>query len=67
MSGDATFIIHEKENALYVPSKFIKSDEKGSYVLFGKNKEKRYIKTGLETDESIEITQGVNEGDIVYD
>lgn len=67
MTGDATFIVREKENALYVSSKFIKSDENGSYVLVGENKEKRYIKTGLETEEDIEITEGINEGDVVYD
>ncbi len=67
MTGDATFIIKEKENALYLPSKFIKSDEKGSYILLGKKKEKKYVKTGLESDESVEIVEGVSKGDIVYD
>jgi HlyD family secretion protein len=67
MSGDATFITDEKENTLYIPSKFVKSDDKGTYVLAGKKKEKKYIKTGLETDDNTEVTEGLNSGDIVYD
>lgn len=67
MSGDATFVTDEIEDALYLPSKFVKSDEEGEYVLLGDKKEKRYIKIGLETDEDTQIKSGLNEGDLVYD
>lgn len=67
MTGDITFVIERKENSIYLPVKFIKSDEKGKYVLMGDKKEKIYIKTGLETDSDIEITQGLTEGNVVYD
>ncbi len=67
MSGDATFVTDEIDEALYLPSKFIKSDENGEYVLLGNKKEKRYVKIGLETDEDTQVKSGLNEGDLVYD
>ncbi|MBP9716772.1 MAG: efflux RND transporter periplasmic adaptor subunit [Candidatus Levybacteria bacterium] len=67
MSGDASFITDEIESALFLPSKFIKSDEDGDYVLLGEKKEKTYIKIGLETDENTQIQSGLKEGDLVYD
>jgi RND family efflux transporter MFP subunit len=67
MTGDITFIIDEKQNVLYLPIQYIKSDEKGKYVLKGNNKEKTYVKTGLETNTEIETTSGLNEGEVVYE
>ncbi|MCL5439256.1 MAG: efflux RND transporter periplasmic adaptor subunit [Patescibacteria group bacterium] len=67
MTGDANFITNEKDGVLYLPSKFIKSDDQGKYVLVGKDKKKTYVQTGMETDTDVEVTGGLNEGDIVYD
>lgn len=67
MTGDITFLLQEKVDVMSVPAEFVKSDEKGSYVLIGKKKEKRYIKLGLEGDDFTEIIEGLNPGDIVYD
>jgi len=67
MTGDATFITETKHNSLYLPLKYVKTDNNGSYVFTGSDKKKAYIKTGLETDSYIEILKGLNEGDKVYD
>jgi len=67
MTGDATFVTEKKVNALYLPVSFVKSDDEGSYVFINEKKEKKYIKTGIETDENIEIVSGLTEGDTIYD
>lgn len=67
MTGDATFVTAKRNNVLYLPLNFVKSDDKGKYVLLGNEKKKTYIKTGLETETDTEITQGLKAGDIVYD
>ncbi len=67
MTGDATFVTEKKVNALYLPVSFVKSDDEGSYVFINEKKEKKYIKTGIETDENIEIVSGLSEGDTIYD
>ncbi len=67
MTGDATFVTEEKENVLQIPLKFLKSDDKGTYVLVGKEKKKTYIETGMETDTDAEVTKGLSEGEVIYD
>lgn len=67
MTGDITFTTQTRSNVLYLPSKYIKSDDKGSYVNLGSDRKKTYIKTGLETDSDTEILSGVSQGDVVYD
>lgn len=67
MTADVTFVTSEKQNVLYVPMDYVKTDIKGKYVLEDNGKKKVYVKTGLETDSGIQITDGVSEGDTVYD
>lgn len=67
MTGDATFVTAKRDNVVYLPLNFVKSDDRGKYVLLGNNKKKTYIKTGLETETDIEIVEGLNAGDSVYD
>lgn len=67
MTGDSSFITQKKINALYLPVSFVKSDDNGSYVFINSKKEKKYIKTGIETDTNIEIVSGLSEGDTIYD
>ncbi len=67
MTGDARISLEKKENVLYAPSPFIKTDKKGKYVRVGSLKNKTYIKTGLEGEEYTEIEEGLKEGDILYD
>lgn len=65
MTGDARFVIKEKENVLQAPVKFINSDAKGKYVLVGNMNNKVYIETGLEGEENIEIIGNLKEGDLL--
>jgi RND family efflux transporter MFP subunit len=69
MTGDLTFTTKKIKNVLYLPIKFIKSANGKKYVDLVKNgsKVKTYITTGMETDNLIEITSGLSEGELVYD
>lgn len=69
MTGDISFDLKEKKNALAVPSRYIKQDKKGDYVEMVTNgkKVKKYIKKGEEIDSKFEIIQGLTEGNVVYD
>ena len=68
MTGDAKFILSQKENVLFAPAEYVKSDIKGKYLKVGSEKNKTYIETGLENEETIEIMgDKVKEGDTIYD
>lgn len=69
MTGDATFITSQKQNALFVPIKFVNQEGTKKYVSVkrGNTVEKVYVTTGIETDNDIEITSGIKQGDIVVD
>lgn len=67
MTGDVTFVTEKKLNVLFLPVSFVKSDEKGKYVFIDTKNTKKYIHTGMETDNNIEITEGTEEGSSVYD
>ncbi len=69
MTGDVSFITREKPNVLSVPLKFIKKDNKGNYVVRERKgkKEKIYVKRGEEFDSKVEVKNGVEVGDIIYD
>lgn len=67
MTGDLTFTTSEKGGAVYLPSKFVKSDngKKYVYVLSKDKKVKTPVQIGLETDDDTEITSGLVEGQTV--
>ena len=68
MTGDAKFVLSQKENVLFVPPEFVNSDTTGKYLKVGDAKNKTFIETGLEGEEAIEIkSDKIKEGDIVYD
>ncbi len=67
MTGDASFITQKKQNVLYVPLQFIKEDTKGKYLFVGPNSEKRYIQTGLEGEDRVEVTGSISEGEQIHD
>lgn len=67
MTGDITFVLETKKNVVLLPSRFLKTDNQGTYVLTGKDRKKTYVKTGLEDDESTEIVSGLSVGEVVYD
>lgn len=68
MVGDLSFITDKKENVLYLPAKYILSDNGKKYVFRqkGKTAEKIYVKTGTENDENTQIIKGLKKGDKVY-
>lgn len=67
MSGDAKFILSQKENTLMVPARFINTDKDGKFVYLGKMGNKVRVSTGVEGEENIEILSGVAEGDTLFD
>lgn len=69
MTGDITFITKRKENALAIPAKFLQSED-GKYfvsIMVNGKREKKDVTIGMETDEAVEITSGLDEGMAVYD
>lgn len=67
MSGDAKFVLSEKDNVLYIPPKFIKTDVNGKYVKKDSKNNKVHIEVGVEGEERVEIKGDIKEGDILYD
>ncbi len=67
MTGDAKFVISEKENTLFVPANFIKQDKTGSYLKTDEKKGKVYINTGIESEENVEVIGAISEGQLIYD
>jgi len=68
MGGDLTFILERKEDVLYLPIKFVKSEDGKKYVQVkqGNKMEKVTVEVGMETDNNIEITSGIKANDKVY-
>jgi len=68
MTGDATFVLTQKDNVLFLPSRAVKSDPNGKYVLMGNDKHRVYLTTGIDNGDQIEVgTDQLKEGDVVYD
>jgi len=69
MTGDATFTILEKPDVLVIPLTAVKieKDKKFVYKKTGNKKEKVYVDVGIESDQMVEITGGLAEGDVIYD
>jgi RND family efflux transporter MFP subunit len=67
MDGDAVISLNEVSNALTVPIDAIHQDNDQTYVLIksGDNQilTKKTIKTGIETDTTVEILEGLSEND----
>lgn len=67
MSGDAHFVIKQKDDVLYVPPKFITSDSKGKYLNLNSKNNKVYIEVGIEGEDRVEVSGDIKEGNTVYD
>lgn len=69
MTGDSTFLLQEKPDVLVLPPAYIKRENGKKYVWkkTDKNKEKVSIETGIESESLIEVTEGLSEGDVIYD
>jgi multidrug resistance efflux pump len=66
MTADSKFMLRQKQNVLYVPPKFVKSDKDGKYVLTQEGKQKVYITVGIEGDDRVEISGNIKKGEKVY-
>jgi len=68
MTGDATFVLNEKDT-LAIPTSIIilEGEKKYVYKKVNDRKEKTYIETGVSNDAFTEVTTGLKPGDIVYD
>lgn len=67
MTGDARFVLKKKEDALYVPNKFVNSDNGDKYVNLNSKNNKVKVQVGIEGEDNTEIMGEVKEGDVVYD
>lgn len=65
MTADATIVLKNKDNILYVPQQYVREDIKGKYILVGKKDNKVYVKTGIESDKGVEVEGDIKEGDQV--
>ena len=68
MTARVDIITDEKADAVAVPIAAMKTDTEGSYVLVRGDKNtttKRYITTGVYSDEYVEVLEGLQEGDEV--
>ena len=74
MGGDLTFVLKSKNDVLYLPIKYVKTENgppggeaSKKYVRVKKNgnEQKIYVETGMETDDETEIVKGVIEGDFI--
>lgn len=67
MTSNVSVEVEKKDNVLVIPAATLINDEQGTMVLI-KNGEKNTtmpIKTGMDDGKMIEVTEGLNEGDIV--
>lgn len=69
MTGDVTFVLKEVENAIAVPTTYIKRENGKPYVLKKVNNkpEKVFIRLGSEIDTATVVDSGIEAGDVVYD
>ena len=64
MSADVVILISEKEDVLFAPTESLIRGE-AAYVVDGGRARRRDIKTGLGNWNTVEITEGLNEGDML--
>lgn len=68
MTGDVTFIVRQKQNALSVPLTNVKSENGKKYVMkkTGDTKVKTFLVLGDEYDDMVVVKKGLAEGEIIY-
>ena len=67
LEADVTIYTNEKQGVLTIPVEAYYADDDGDYCYIIRDGvvAKQYITTGVESDEYIEITMGLKEGDVV--
>ncbi len=72
MTANVSFLAKRKESAVLVPAGAVKDGPNGTRVVTlppaekGAKPESREVKVGIETDEQVEIVEGLAEGDKVF-
>lgn len=65
MSATTSILVEEKKDTLYLPVECVKKTDEGYVVMLKGGNEYKQIKTGIITDEYIEIVEGLSVGDEV--
>jgi macrolide-specific efflux system membrane fusion protein len=67
MTANVTLVLEQRKDALLIPAAAVHDGAEGKHVMVpGTEKpERRSIETGLESNGQVEVTGGLNEGDIV--
>jgi len=62
-----TIVLERKEDVLWLPPEAIRQFERGRFVIVrdGNRERRQPVRLGIETEERVEIVEGVAEGDIV--
>lgn len=67
MDGDVKILLKESTNSLTIPTDAVHYDDNKAYVYVknpaNNNSVKTFITTGIETDDSVEILEGLNQND----
>ncbi len=68
MTGDVEFTLSKKENVITIPLTYLKTEKTKKYVLKknGKETTKTFLKLGEETDDLVEVKEGLSAGDVIY-
>ncbi len=69
MTGDVNFLIGEKKGVIAVPSRYVKTESKGKYVVKfrGTGAVKTMVTVGETLEGQTEILTGLTEGETIYD
>lgn len=69
MTADVNFVTSEKKDVLAIPGEFVKEENGTKYVLTWKDnkKEKTTVDVGQESDDLVEITSGLSEGQTIVE
>ncbi|MGL4570683.1 MAG: efflux RND transporter periplasmic adaptor subunit [Clostridium sp.] len=66
MTGTSTITTDKKDNILYVPIDAINQNDNGdTYIIVPSTEKEQFVTTGIHNDDSIEIIEGLSEGDEV--
>lgn len=67
MTANVSLILERNEKALLIPANAVKDGDDGKFVMVPgiEKPERKFISTGLEANNQVEVTEGLQEGDIV--
>ena len=67
LNGNARIILSQKNNVLVIPINFLNYSGDKNYVWLkkGPKKVKQFIKIGIQSDDSVEVIQGLKAGDVI--